>query len=145
MENEKKSLSARYNSYNIMYSRKATWETCIFILMKLPYLGKKWLSMPVHFLDRLYHVAQCPHLSLVCGPKTFSIDGTFLSTGNNKVVSHATKRSSLKLKLKKNSQHYSISFYVKVSTSQTRLLVIGPQMRIQGWHEWYKQEGSLIL
>lgn len=139
MGNEKKSLSARYNSYNIMYSKNEMWWTCIFILMKLPYLGKKWLSMPVHFLDRLHHAAQCRHLSLVCGPKTFSIDGTFLSTGNNKVVSHATERSSLKLKLKKNSQHYSISFYVKVSTSQTRLLVIGPQMRIQGWHERYKQ------
>lgn len=100
------------------------------MLVKLPYFGKKWLSMPVHFLDRLYHGAQWQHLSLVCGPKTFSIDGTFFSTGNNKVVSHATERSSLKLKLKKNSQHYSISFYVKLFTSQARLLVIGPQMRI---------------
>lgn len=86
--------------------------------------------MPVHFLDRLYRGAQWQHLSLVCGPKTFSIDGTFFSTGNNKVVSHATERSSLKLKLKKNSQHYSISFYVKLFTTQARLLVIGPQMRI---------------
>ena len=86
--------------------------------------------MPVHFLDRLYHIAQWQRLSLVCGPKTFGIDGTFFSTGNNKVVSQATGRSSLKLKLKKNSQHYSISFYVKLLTNQARLLVIGPQIRI---------------
>lgn len=87
--------------------------------------------MPVHLPDKLYHATQWQHLSLVCGPKTFSIYGTFFSAGNNKVVSQATKRSSLKLKLK-NSQHYSISFYVKLFTSQARLLVIGPQMKIQG-------------
>lgn len=103
-----------------------------FFPVKCPYFGKKWLSMPVHFLDRLYQAAQWQHLSLVCGPKTVAIGGTFFCTGNNKVVSHATKRSSLKLKLKRNSQHYSISFYVSLSTSQTRLLVIATQMRIQG-------------
>lgn len=82
--------------------------------------------MPVHFLDRASRAAQWQHLSLVCGPETFGIDGTFFSTGNNKVVSHATRRSSLKLKLK-NSQHYSISLYVKRFPSQARLLVIGPE------------------
>lgn len=122
-----------------MYSKK--WKTCIFILVKLSYFGKKWLSMPVHLPDKLYHAAQWQHLSLVCGPKTVSIDGTFFRTGNNKVVSQATERSSLKLKLK-NSQHYSISFYVKLSTSQARLLVIGPQMKIQGWQERHKQVRS---
>ena len=86
--------------------------------------------MPAHFLDRLSHTAQWQHLSLVCGPKTFSTDGALFSTGNNKMVSQATERSSLKLKLKKNSQHYSISFYVKLLTSQARLLVLGPQIRI---------------
>lgn len=96
------------------------------------YLGRQWLSVTVHSVDELYCGVQRQHLSLVCGPRTLTIDGTSACKGNNKVVSHATRRSSLKLKLKEHSQHYSISCYVKTSNSLAPLNVKSMQMRLLG-------------
>lgn len=119
---------------NSMYSKKGE---VIDMCSPHPcsYLGRQWLSVTVHSADELYCGVQRQHLSLVCGPRTLTIDGTSACKGNNKVVSHATRRSSLKLKLKENSQHYSISCYVKPSTSLAPLNVKSMQMRLLGWHE----------
>lgn len=94
-----------------------------FFSLKILLFQKETVVSDCAFLE-LYCATQWQCLSPVCGPRTFTIDGTFSCTGNNTVVSHATKRSNLKLKLKENSQHDNISCYVKLSPSLAPLNVI---------------------